>query len=68
MRKNEAEQFDRLLAAHQKWQMATILLLDELNELGVDMRWVFDAGKKEIVEEILRRNRRLGFKDHGEGI
>ena len=62
MRKNEADQFARLLASQQKWQMAAFLLVDELREHGIDMHWVIDADKQAIVECMLLRmkTRKLG--------
>lgn len=55
MRANEREQVERLFASQQKWQMATILLLDVCKEHGIDMDWVMTAKKEQIVNEILRK-------------
>lgn len=54
MRDYEKEQFDRLLKSQQKYQMATLLLLEVCKRNAIDMRWVWEADKGTIAEEFLR--------------
>lgn len=66
--KSEHEAYARCIEVHGKWQMAAFLLLDELNQRGIDMRWVVDATKGEITREMLHRQAIRGFVVRGEEI